>query len=164
MTMDDSVKRWTALVIDCHTRELLGWHLSRSGKATTASAALEHGLIARFGTLGRVDRKFLLRSDNGLAFTSRHFTTLVRSYGLRQEFITPHSPWASDQWRHHGSSRSKMAWSSARSARSRSNAFTATASKASSTPHRLSVPGSASTITAAHTRRLPCARPLRHSD
>src|SRR5690606_20736256 len=25
-----------ALVIDCHTRELLGWHLSRSGKATTA--------------------------------------------------------------------------------------------------------------------------------
>ena len=33
-----------ALVIDCHTRELLGWHLSRSGKATTASAALEHAL------------------------------------------------------------------------------------------------------------------------
>ncbi|WP_296225825.1 DDE-type integrase/transposase/recombinase [Ralstonia sp. UBA689] len=41
-----------ALVIDCHTRELLGWHLSRSGKATTASSALEHALIARFGTLG----------------------------------------------------------------------------------------------------------------
>ncbi|GGW21083.1 hypothetical protein GCM10011452_00010 [Gemmobacter lanyuensis] len=35
---------WTtlALVIDCHTRELLGWHLSRSGKATTAASALEH--------------------------------------------------------------------------------------------------------------------------
>ena len=28
-----------ALVIDCHTRELLGWHLSRSGKACTASSA-----------------------------------------------------------------------------------------------------------------------------
>ena len=27
-----------ALVIDCHTRELLGWHLSRSGKACTAAA------------------------------------------------------------------------------------------------------------------------------
>ncbi|RWR47736.1 transposase [Sinirhodobacter huangdaonensis] len=81
-----------ALVIDCHTRELLGWHLSRSGKATTASAALEHALIARFGTLGKVDREFLLRSDNGLVFTSRHFTALVRSYGLKQEFITPHCP------------------------------------------------------------------------
>ncbi|MFN3279928.1 MAG: IS3 family transposase, partial [Paracoccus hibiscisoli] len=78
-----------ALVIDCHTRELLGWHLSRSGKATTASAALEH---ARFGTLGRVEQEFLLRSDNGLVFTSRHFTALVRSYGLKQEFITPHCP------------------------------------------------------------------------
>lgn len=41
-----------ALVIDCHTRELLGWHLSRSGKACTAGSALEHALIAWFGTQG----------------------------------------------------------------------------------------------------------------
>ena len=81
-----------ALVIDCHTRELLGWHLSRSGKACTAGSALEHALIARFGTLGRVPAPFLLRSDNGLVFTSRSYTTLVRGYGLRQEFITPHCP------------------------------------------------------------------------
>lgn len=86
--------RWAtlALVIDCHTRELLGWHLSRSGRASTAGAALEQALIARFGTLGRVPQSFLLRSDNGLVFTSRHYTALVRSYGLRQEFITPHCP------------------------------------------------------------------------
>ena len=81
-----------ALVIDCHTRELLGWHLSRSGKATTAASALEHALIARFGTLGRVPQEFLLRSDNGLVFTSRKYTALVKSYGLRQEFITPPCP------------------------------------------------------------------------
>ncbi|WP_371359364.1 transposase [Cohaesibacter sp. ES.047] len=64
----------------------------RTGKATTATAALEHALISRFGTLGRVDREFQLRSDNGLVFTSRHFTAMVRSYGLKQEFITPHYP------------------------------------------------------------------------
>ncbi|MCA0962396.1 IS3 family transposase [Salipiger bermudensis] len=81
-----------ALVIDCHTRELLGWHLSKSGKATTASAALEHALIARFGTLGKVEKEFLLRSDNGLVFTSLHFTKIARSYGLKQEFIPPHCP------------------------------------------------------------------------
>lgn len=81
-----------ALVIDCHTRELLGWHLSRSGKSKTAEAALEQALIARYGTLGRVSKPFLLRSDNGLVFTSRSFTALVRSYGLKQEFITPHCP------------------------------------------------------------------------
>jgi putative transposase len=81
-----------ALVIDCHSRELLGWHLSRSGKSKTAESALEQALISRFGTLGRVPTPFLLRSDNGLVFTSRSYTALVRSYGLRQEFITPHSP------------------------------------------------------------------------
>ncbi|KGV18529.1 IS3 family transposase [Burkholderia pseudomallei] len=85
---------WVTLarVIDCHTRELLGWHLSRSGRASTASSALEHALIARFGTLGRVPKPFLLRGDNGLVFTSRDYTALVRSYGLLQAFITPHCP------------------------------------------------------------------------
>ncbi|WP_213667988.1 DDE-type integrase/transposase/recombinase [Salmonella enterica] len=81
-----------ALVIDCHTRELLGWHLSRSGKSKTAEAALEQALIARFGSLGRVASPFLLRSDNGLVFTSRNYTALVKSYGLQQEFITPYTP------------------------------------------------------------------------
>ncbi len=81
-----------ALVIDCHSRELLGWHLSRSGKSKTAESALEQALISRFGTLGRVPQAFLLRSDNGLVFTSRSYTQLVRSYGLRQEFSTPHCP------------------------------------------------------------------------
>jgi len=81
-----------ALVIDCHTRELLGWHLSRSGKSKTAESALEQALITRYGSLGRVTAPFLLRSDNGVVFTSRNYTALVRSYGLEQEFITPHCP------------------------------------------------------------------------
>lgn len=81
-----------ALVMDCHTRQLLGWKLSRSGKATTAMAALEQALITCFGTLGHVPVPFLLRSDNGLVFTSRGYTLMVRSYGLQQEIITPHCP------------------------------------------------------------------------
>ena len=81
-----------ALVIDCYSRELLGWHLSRSGKASTAESALEQALIARYGCLGKVKQPFLLRSDNGLVFTSRNYTALVKSYGLQQEFITPYSP------------------------------------------------------------------------
>jgi putative transposase len=39
-----------------------------------------------------VPAPFLLRSDNGLVFTSRSFTALVRDCGLKQEFITPHCP------------------------------------------------------------------------
>lgn len=72
-----------ALVIDCSTRPLLGWHLSRTGKASTESAALEQPMITRYGTLGRVQEPFLLRLDNGLVFTSRDYTRLVRSYGLK---------------------------------------------------------------------------------
>ncbi|KDD47732.1 integrase core domain protein [Bordetella bronchiseptica MBORD901] len=33
-----------------------------------------------------------LLSDNGLVCTSRSYTALVRGYGLRQDFITPHCP------------------------------------------------------------------------
>ncbi|MBL3598159.1 transposase, partial [Rhodovulum sulfidophilum] len=29
---------------------------------------------------------------NGSFFTSHHFTAIIRSYGLKQEFITPHCP------------------------------------------------------------------------
>ena len=81
-----------ALVINCYSRELLGWHLSHSGRSKTAEAALEQALIARDGCLGKVKHPFLLRSDNGLVFTSRSYTALVKSYGLQQEFITPYSP------------------------------------------------------------------------
>jgi putative transposase len=81
-----------ACVIDRHTRELLGWQLPLSGRATTATAALERALIARFGGLGRVYRSFPLRSDNGLVFTSRARTQLIRSSALHQEFTTPHCP------------------------------------------------------------------------
>lgn len=76
-----------ALAIDCLTQELLGWHLSRSGRSKSAESAFEQALIAQHGHLGRVQTPFLLRSDNGLVFTSRSYTAMVKSYGLRQEFI-----------------------------------------------------------------------------
>jgi putative transposase len=86
--------RWChlALVIDCGSRELLGWRLSRRGHAATAEAALEEALITRFGYLGRIAGPLTLRSDNSLIFTSRRYTATVKAYGLTQEFITPYTP------------------------------------------------------------------------
>ncbi len=81
-----------AVLMDCCTRELLGWHLSKSGKSRTAEAALEQPLISRYGSLGVARDDILLRSDSGLVFTSRSYRRLVRSYCIRQEFITPHTP------------------------------------------------------------------------
>jgi putative transposase len=81
------VEGWANLdfVMDCHSRALPGWHLARSGRSKIARSVGEHALIVRFSTLGRPPES--LRPDNGLLLTR-----LVRSYGLRQEFITPHSP------------------------------------------------------------------------
>ena len=87
--------RWchiALLVIDCASRELLGWRLSNQGNAATAETALEEALIHRFGHLGRVPGPLRLRSDSGLVFTARRYTQTVRAYGLMQEFITPCSP------------------------------------------------------------------------
>ena len=86
--------RWCtlALVMDCCTRELLGWRLSRSAKAKTAEAALEEALINRYGCLGYVRDDLTLRSDNGLVFSSKSYTRLIKSYGIKQEFITPYTP------------------------------------------------------------------------
>ena len=81
-----------ALVIDCYTRELLGWQLSKTGKASTATSALEQALLARFGTLGRVPEPFLLRSDNGLVFSSRSYTQLRVTSGVH------HAPLPTAKW------------------------------------------------------------------
>lgn len=129
-----------ALVIDCHTRELLGWHLSRSGRSKTAESALEQALIARYGHLGRVQKPFLLRSDNGLVFTSRSYTALVKTMGCSKS-SSPHTP------------RSKTAWSSESSEPSSTNAFIVIDSKAFSTPVVSSGIGSVFITTGALIRR-----------
>ena len=86
--------RWCALtlVMDCYTRELLGWRLSPTGNAKAAEAALEEALIHRYGILGRAQDELTIRSDNGLVFTSRRYTRTVYRYGIKQEFIRPHTP------------------------------------------------------------------------
>nr|WP_281505941.1 DDE-type integrase/transposase/recombinase [Chromohalobacter nigrandesensis] len=71
-----------AVIIDCCTREILGWRLSDNGSSKTAEAALEEALIYRLGALGRVQQPLALRSDNGLVFSSRHYTGTVKAYGL----------------------------------------------------------------------------------
>ncbi|EED31988.1 integrase, catalytic region [gamma proteobacterium NOR5-3] len=55
--------RWCALtlVMDCHTRELLGWRLSRTSNAQAAEAALEEALIHRYGLLGKARDDLTIR-------------------------------------------------------------------------------------------------------
>ena len=71
---------------------MLGWHLSRTAKASAAPAGLEQVRVTCYGALGRVREPFELRSDSDLVFTSRNYTRLVGGYGLKQEFIMLHCP------------------------------------------------------------------------
>lgn len=79
-------------VIDCCTRELLGWELDRTGRAKTAERALEAALLQRFGWLRGAPEGMALRHDNGLVFGSRLYRGVVADYGLKQEYITPYTP------------------------------------------------------------------------
>lgn len=85
---------WCAFVpvLDCCTREVLGWCLDRTARAQTAERALEEALIHRFGWTHGAPKGLTLRHDNGLVFGSRLYRALARDYGLKQEYITPYTP------------------------------------------------------------------------
>jgi putative transposase len=79
-------------VVDCCTREVLGWELAHTGRAVTAERALEEALLYRFGHVRLAPEGLTLRHDNGLVFGSRRYRRTCREYRLRQEFITPYTP------------------------------------------------------------------------
>jgi putative transposase len=87
----DGWQTW-ALVIGCRFSRASRLAALEKRQSDDGNGGTEPALIARFGSLERVDRSFLLKSDNGLVFTSRSYNRVVRSYGLRQEFITSHCP------------------------------------------------------------------------
>ncbi len=92
--VDCGVDGWCvfAPVLDCCTRECLGWSLELTGRATTAERALEEALLTRFATLHGAPQGMALRHDNGLVFGSRQYRALVADYGLTQEYTTPYTP------------------------------------------------------------------------
>lgn len=79
-------------VLDCCTREALGWNLDRPARAQNAERALEEALINRFGWTHGAPPGLALRHDNGFVFDSRAYRALVKDYGLKQEYITPYTP------------------------------------------------------------------------
>jgi putative transposase len=85
---------WCAFVpvVDCCTREVLGWELSDCWRARTAERAMEAALIHRFGYARGAPPGLILRHDNGLVFGSRGYVATVKDCGLTQEYITPYTP------------------------------------------------------------------------
>ena len=76
-------------VIDCFDRSIVGWRLTRTGKAKVAAAALEDAVRSR-----RIPFRshLTLRSDNGLVFGAKEFVRVAGRHRVSQEYITPYSP------------------------------------------------------------------------
>jgi len=55
-------------VIDCCTRQVLGWEHARTAKARTAERALENALLARFGHCRTAQDSLVVRHDNSIVF------------------------------------------------------------------------------------------------
>jgi len=79
-------------VLDCCTRQVLGWELAPTARAKTAERALESALLRRFDWTRGAPAGMQIRHDNGLVFGSKLFRAVVKDYGLKQEFITPYTP------------------------------------------------------------------------
>ena len=80
-------------VIDCCTREIVGFDIAKRGRAVEAERALEQGCLEQFGLVyPKGEARPMLRSDNGKVFTSKRFVARCKQYGLEQEFTTPYSP------------------------------------------------------------------------
>lgn len=79
-------------VLDCADRECIGRNVSRRNDAKEAAWALEDALLRRLGTLPSGETGITLRTDNALVYASQLYRRLAKEYGLRQEFILPHTP------------------------------------------------------------------------
>ncbi len=79
-------------VMDCWNREIIGYRVSKRQDSRVAEGALEDALIRRFKMSRLQAHGVILRSDNGLIFTSKRYMKLVNRYGLKPEYITPYSP------------------------------------------------------------------------
>jgi putative transposase len=72
---------WTYLnaIIDCCTREIVGWELSLRCRADEAIAVVERAVALH----GIEPGELTLGSDNGSAFTARRFRETLRGLGVR---------------------------------------------------------------------------------
>ena len=113
----DMTKVWTAqhgwvylhAIIDCCTRELVGWSLELRCRDDEAIACVEAAIVAR----GVRPGKLTLGTDNGSQFTSRDFRRHLSARGIthrRGGYRDPESQAFIESW--FGQFKKRLAWRS----------------------------------------------------
>jgi putative transposase len=84
---------WTYLVcvIDCCTREIVGWNLSHRCRTEDALAAVEQAVLERLPA-GSREENVTLTTDNGTQFTSSRFLETLGRLGITHRRTAYHHP------------------------------------------------------------------------
>jgi putative transposase len=84
---------WAYLVsvIDCCTREIVGWNLSRRCRTEDALAAVEQAVLQRLPS-GSREANLMLTTDNGTQFTSSRFLETLARLGITHRRTAYHHP------------------------------------------------------------------------
>ena len=84
---------WAYLVsvIDCCTREIVGWNLSQRCRSEDALAAVEQAVLKRLSS-GSREASLTLTTDNGTQFTSSRFLETLARLGLTHRRTAYHHP------------------------------------------------------------------------
>src|SRR5580698_1273846 len=84
---------WAYLVcvIDCCTREIVGWNLSHRCRTEDALAAVEQAVLERLPA-GSREQNLTLTTDNGTQFTSSGFIETLNRLGITHRRTAYHHP------------------------------------------------------------------------
>src|SRR5215469_4595023 len=84
---------WAYLVsvIDCCTREIVGWNLSHRCRTAEALAAVEQAVLERLPA-GSRETNLTLTTDNGTQFTSSRFMETLARLGITHRRTAYHHP------------------------------------------------------------------------
>ena len=77
---------YLATIIDCFTKEIIGWSLSSKHNSTLIENALTDALSKR-------KRPKILHSDQGSEYKSENFTKVLKSNKIKQSMSKKSSPW-----------------------------------------------------------------------
>ncbi len=78
-------------VIDCCTREIVGWNLSHRCRTEEALAAVEQAVLDRLPA-GSRETDLILTTDNGTQFTSSRFMETLTQLGITHRRTAYHHP------------------------------------------------------------------------
>jgi putative transposase len=78
-------------VIDCCTREIVGWNLSHRCRTEDALAAVEQSVLERLPE-GSREASVTLTTDNGTQFTSTRFIETLTRLGITHRRTAYHHP------------------------------------------------------------------------